>query len=493
MLDLKHQLGLTSTIVLSFLFAVACGTGMTPAPSARATPVVPTPTVALPSAEARTHVIIDTDMALDDLMAILYLLERPDIRIEAITVSGTGEAHCQAGMQHALGLVTLVGAKDIPVACGRETPLQGTHAFPNEWRKRVDGSMGLEWRTGGQASKQSAVELLATILEAAPNPVVVVTLGPLTNLAEVLQAKPTLIEKIKMVYVMGGALNVPGNVKDLPQAPTQPTAEFNMYVDPRAANIVLQSGAPVTLVPLDATNQAPINQSFFEALDAQHITPAANATLQLFQANPFLYQRGDYYWWDPITAVIATAEGIAEFETRRVRVVEEGTESGRTKTAENGSPLRVAMKVDHVQFEQIFLSTLNGGAEVKIDRPTPGNPPSAPPPGMTVAIKADQCTYQGPEKIAAGDISIEWSVDKQHDKYGLAVVTLGEGKTFQDLDALVGDQQAQWIQPVGFWTLAPGERQVVVAHVTRGPIYLVCFTADPIVKLKTLGPVPVGE
>jgi pyrimidine-specific ribonucleoside hydrolase len=492
--ELVRALRILLTILPGILLAIACSAPSSPTPAAAlpaTAQVVPGSPTAAPSADPRTHVVIDTDMALDDVMAILYLLERPDIRIDAITVSGTGVAYCQAGTRHALGLVALVGANEIPVACGRETPLKGSNAFPEKWRKAANGSLGLEWTVTGQVSDRSAVELLTSTLEASPDRVVLITLGPLTNLAEALEAKPALAGKIRMTYVMGGALNVPGNVTDDPQGSANRTAEFNLYVDPYAANIVFRSGAPITLVPLDATNQAPIDRFFADAVKTDLATPAANAVRQLFEANPFLYQRGDYYWWDPLTAVIATDETISLFETLRVRVREEhGEETGRTLVTEDGAPLRVAMRVDHNKFEQIFLSTLNGGTKLKVERPAAG---TTPPQSIQVTIESDQCTYDGPQRFALGDISIDWRVDKEHDKYGLAVVTLDEGKTFQDLDALVGDQQAPWIQPVGFWTLDPGGQQLVVAHVTRGPIYLVCFTADPIVKLKTLGPIQVQK
>jgi pyrimidine-specific ribonucleoside hydrolase len=76
--------------------------------------------------------IIDTDMAGDDWMAILFLLQRPDVNVIAITVTGTGEAHCGPGIRHALDLVLLAGRPKVPVTCGHEMPVIGNHAFPME-------------------------------------------------------------------------------------------------------------------------------------------------------------------------------------------------------------------------------------------------------------------------------------------------------------------------------------------------------------------------
>ena len=93
-------------------------------------------------------VIIDTDMAADDWMAILYLLNRTDITVEAITVTGAGEAHCGPGVENALKLINLAGKTNIPVACGPEVPLSGGHTFPAGWRTSVDNLLGLDLPSG---------------------------------------------------------------------------------------------------------------------------------------------------------------------------------------------------------------------------------------------------------------------------------------------------------------------------------------------------------
>ena len=116
----------------ALLVALLAGCGvpaMAPTPVPLSTTSVTAP-VSVTTTDPATPVVIDTDMSLDDVMAILYLLQRPDVKVKAITVSGTGHVHCGPGMQHALGLIAIAGAQDIPVACGRDKPLQGDHAFP---------------------------------------------------------------------------------------------------------------------------------------------------------------------------------------------------------------------------------------------------------------------------------------------------------------------------------------------------------------------------
>jgi len=272
-------------------------------------------------------------------------------------------AHCGPGTRNALGLAALAGADDIPVACGREDPLYGNNAFPSDWRAGADSLQGLTLPETGTVSDQTAVELLISTIGSSPQKVVLLTLGPLTNVAEALQQSPELVDNLEMIYIMGGAVDVPGNVF------ASGAAEWNIYVDPRAANIVLESGAPITLVPLDATSDVPVTVFFYDALKENYITPEAAAILDLFTGSPFIYQSASYFW-DPLTAAISVNESLAAIETRKLRVVEEdGQENGHTKVTDDGVEVRVAVSADAPRFEQEFLSTLNGGADVTIARP----------------------------------------------------------------------------------------------------------------------------
>ena len=153
-----------------------------------AAPATPHPK-ATPFTGARRAVIIDTDMAPDDWRAILYLLRRQDVDVQAITVAGTGEAHCGPGVRNALSLAALAGQPNIPVSCGSETALAGGHPFPDAWRASADAALGLRLpaNPNGPAS-QAAPTLIRSAAAAAPGQVVLLTLGPLTNVAEALRA-----------------------------------------------------------------------------------------------------------------------------------------------------------------------------------------------------------------------------------------------------------------------------------------------------------------
>lgn len=348
-------------ILLTLMNLLLAACGGTPAPIDTPTPKPMYTPIPLSAAQPRL-VVVDTDMAADDWMAILYLLQRPDVDVRAITVTGAGETHCEPGMRHALGLVALAGGDDIPVACGRETPLRGDHTFPTSWRKAVDNLHGLTLpESANTASSQTAVELLISVIRSSPQKVVLLTLGPLTNVAEVLQSTPALVNNLEMIYIMGGAVGVPGNVGGSGVGIDNKVAEWNIYVDPYAANVVLESGAPLTLVPLDATNYAPLTPAFYKRLKDEHASLETAFVFDLLTRNYGFVESGGYYFWDPLAAAILTDESLATFRTRGLRVVEEeGPESGRTQPVDGGSKVRVAVSADGPRFEQVFLKTLNG-------------------------------------------------------------------------------------------------------------------------------------
>lgn len=456
-------------LVLVLLFLVGCGIGA----------ATPTP----PGAAVGTSVVIDTDTGADDVMAILYLLQRSDLNVEAITVAGTGLAYCDAGTRYALGLVALAGADDIPVACGREEPLQGSNAFPLMWRVDENSFQALSLPEGGTVSDQTAVELLISTIESSPQKVTLLTLGPLTNVAEALQQRPALVDNLEMIYIMGGAIDVLGSMIQVSLIQTNYVAEWNIWIDPHAANLVLESGAPITLVPLDATNQVPITIFFYEALKDNHATPEATAVYDLLTAKPSIYQGGTYFW-DPLAAAILTDESLATFETRRLTVVEEGAEeSGHTVVTDDGAEVRVAVSADALCFEEKFLSTLNGGVDVTITRRAAD---------MTIRFDGSGCTYDGPETVSVGQLIA--NIDNQSQKnFGLAIVRLEEGKTFEDLDVWPSVDKPPWAELIIFAAVSPLGRSTLVADVTEGPIFLVCFTAPPEAKIGVLGPVEVRD
>lgn len=320
--------------------------------------VVPDPN--LISTQTPKAMIFDTDMAHEDMFAALFLLSHPNVDVRAITVSGTGEAHCSPGVAHALGLVELSGHKDIPVACGSETPLKGNHVFPSEWRQTADDAYGVEIPDGGAASTLSASDLIIETVSGSNESITIVTVGPLTNIAEALQKDPEIDAHIKEIYIMGGALDDEGNVGNSGVGIQNKYAEWNIYIDPVAANIVFKSGIPIILVPLDATSDVPVTRNFYKALGENRNTPTANLVYEILTANLDFVDSGGFQFWDSLTAATATDQNLVSFEDIQLVVVEEeGSESGRTKRDANGATIKVAVGANENRFEQLFLTVVD--------------------------------------------------------------------------------------------------------------------------------------
>lgn len=312
-----------------------------------------------PMTAARARLLlIDTDVARDDLVAIAFLVTSPEVEIEAVTVSGTGEAHCGSGVDVVLRLLERLEAPDIDVACGRETPIAGDHAFPDAWRSGVDDGSGLALpSTSRQPFAGSAVQLIAETADRADG-LRVLALGPMTNLADALGGHPNLAQRLESVYAMGGALFVPGNV-NFGGPPDNKVAEWNIYVDPTAAQVVIDSGLTVRLISLDGTNQVPVTEEFAKRVQEQATGAGALVLAELFAAHPFMTD-GTYFLWDPLAAAIAADHPLGSFSAARVDVEEaEGPEVGFTRPVEGEPNIEYLGAADRAAAENALLETLN--------------------------------------------------------------------------------------------------------------------------------------
>jgi purine nucleosidase len=206
-----------------------------------------------------TRLIIDTDPGIDDALALCFAVAAPDVHLEAVTTV-SGNVAVEKTTRNALALLELAGRSEIPVARGADRPLlrDTVHAA------HVHGENGLGNVVLPEPQRDPvtlhAVETIIQTVLGAPGEVTLVTLGPLSNLALAVRLEPRIAEAVCEVVIMGGALRVPGNVS--------PAAEFNIYADPHAAQIVFSAGWPVRLVSLDVTQQTVMTREHFVTLAA---------------------------------------------------------------------------------------------------------------------------------------------------------------------------------------------------------------------------------
>ncbi|RLK10855.1 nucleoside hydrolase [Ruegeria conchae] len=210
-------------------------------------------------------IIIDTDPGQDDAVAILLALASPE-EIEVLGITAVaGNVPLELTAKNARIVCELAGHTDIPVYAGCDRPLKR----PLVTAEHVHGKTGLDGPVLPDPemplAEGHAVDFIIETLRAhEPGTVTLCPLGPLTNIATAFQKAPDIIDRVQEIVLMGGAYFEVGNIT--------PAAEFNIYVDPEAADIVFKSGIHIVVIPLDVTHGAlvtPHRNDAFRALDSK--------------------------------------------------------------------------------------------------------------------------------------------------------------------------------------------------------------------------------
>jgi len=204
--------------------------------------------------------VIDTDTASDDAVALMMALRAPGVEVAAITTVAGNVPLAQA-TRNALTVVERVGA-GVPVYPGIERPLL-REPSPATFFHGLDGMGGLELPPPSRApAAEHAVDALLRVIDEHAGAVTLVTLGPLSNIAAALLRAPELAGKVAECYIMGGAANTIGNIT--------PAAEYNIWCDPEAAEIVFRSGLPILMVGHEhSLADAVLTQAELDRLRAQ--------------------------------------------------------------------------------------------------------------------------------------------------------------------------------------------------------------------------------
>ena len=296
--------------------------------------------------EDLTRIIIDTDPGIDDLFAILMAFGSESLEVQAL-LSTCGNVGIEHTTRNLLGIAALAGRTDVPVYRGAEQPLTRELVSASH----VHGEDGL----GGARLPETDREVSGSALEylvgrySAPTDTVLVTIGPMTNLAQALQAEPSIAANIPKVVAMGGGF-ARGNVT--------PHAEFNIWCDAAAADIVLSSGIPVTLIPLDATQRTVVTPDRLADIGR---VPGIGGLL----AQTLGEYRGSGALHDPNTVMFLESPDLYRLRRGRVLVTTSGEQIGRTVLDEGTGPHAVAFDVDPERFFGALrrnLSRLNPGS-----------------------------------------------------------------------------------------------------------------------------------
>lgn len=219
-------------------------------------------------------IIIDTDPGQDDALAILLALASQELEVLGITTVA-GNVPLPLTQKNARKVCELAGKPDTPVYAGASCPM----VRPLVTAEHVHGRTGLDGpdlpEPAMPLQEQHAVDFIVETLRRHPaGEVTLCTLGPLTNVALALQRAPDIAVRIQQIVMMGGGFFEGGNIT--------PAAEFNIYVDPHAADVVFRSGIPLVVMPLDVTHQVLTTHKRLEAIAALN-TPVAKACVELLE------------------------------------------------------------------------------------------------------------------------------------------------------------------------------------------------------------------
>jgi len=304
-------------------------------------------------------IIYDTDPGIDDALGLLLLVASPEIDLLAITVThgNTSQEKC---LNNALKLVELTGITKVPVARGAEEPLVKELSVAEE----THGEGGLGYailpKSAISPCSELAHDLIIRVVRENPGEVTLLCVGPMTNIALAFLKAPEIVSKVRRIVSMGGAIHYPGNVT--------PQAEYNVFCDPEAFEIVLKSGIDFTLVPLDVTYQCILTTDHLEKItearseirnfifdstrfymefheDYQGIKGCAiNDPLAVaILLDPTLVKNRDYYLTIELTSPTSKAKTIADHY-------------GLLKSAPNA---KVSMEVDVERFMKLFINRMN--------------------------------------------------------------------------------------------------------------------------------------
>ncbi|KUL22422.1 nucleoside hydrolase [Actinoplanes awajinensis] len=304
-----------------------------------------------------TQVILDCDPGHDDALALLLAAGDPRLRLLGVTTVA-GNQTLDKTTRNALRILALAGVTGVPVAAGCDRPLTGELTVAED----IHGESGLDGPDldgpVGELSGRHAVDLMHRLLVDSAEPVTLIATGPLTNVATLLTRHPEVLPQVRRIVFMGGSTDR-GN--------TTPYGEFNIVTDPEAADVVLRSGLPITMIGLNVTHQALATTSVIAEFRAMNTRPGTIcAELMTFFAATYLRVFGFEHppVHDPIAVAAVLDPSIVHTVPAPVTVELTGTHTrGATVVdlhARTGLPPNadVAVALDVPAFWNLLLTTV---------------------------------------------------------------------------------------------------------------------------------------
>ncbi len=303
-------------------------------------------------------ILIDTDPGIDDSCAILLALASPEVSLEGLSIVH-GNCSVEQATKNALSVLELANASHIPVARGCTLPL----VQPSLLAPETHGDTGLGYaqlrEPRGRPIVQHGIDFLIEEILGSPGEITLVAIGPLTNIALAIRQEPRILEALKELIIMGGAIRHEGNTTAL--------AEFNTYVDPHAAHIVYHAGIPTALVPLDVTYQCiltPEDVKRLQRIDSPITKFVAEATRFYMEYHDEYQQIEGCVINDPLALALTFMPELCTYQALPVDVdLSGGIALGKTVAdfynyEKKATNMRVALGVRARNFIELFLERI---------------------------------------------------------------------------------------------------------------------------------------
>lgn len=322
-------------------------------------------------------IIYDCDPGIDDAVAILLAIKSRMCKLKAIT-SVAGNVTSEVGIRNIVKLLYLAGKhwlkeRDPPIAEGSPEPL--FHQFNPEIGKHMHGTDGLgnteelfgKYKIPDKIpSEYEAIDLIISTILESKEPITLVATGPLTNIAKAVNRDPRIKDNLSNLVIMGGAINASSKIN--------PVAEFNVYTDPDAAKIVLQSGMPILLVPLDVTKK-----NSFKEVDIHELEDTDNVIAEFIRRTLSHYMKTTRlrngldedacYMHDALAMAIALNRNLMDTIKSEKFFIDVETQKGPTlgqivanrapvSEPKGYKPIEVCLDLDYQEFKKLFLETI---------------------------------------------------------------------------------------------------------------------------------------
>lgn len=294
------------------------------------------------------RIIIDADTGIDDALAIILLSKYIPENILGITTCG-GNVGVNQTTKNSLAILSLLGLK-IPVFKGSKKPLKEKSYIPAYDYQGKNGLCNINLPNSLKPQRKSASDFIIESAKKYKNDLIIISLAPLTNIAEAILKNEKTKKYLKNIFIMGGAIRVPGNQTKY--------AEFNFFQDPDSAKIVFESIAKIRLIPLDVTNKCVIGKKEIKKFKNGKMGSFASAAIKNWYGFFGNQKKREFELYDPLVAG-ALLGNFLNFKKIKVKIVTEGSKKGQLLKDEKGLEIECALKVKNKEFQKFFFESIN--------------------------------------------------------------------------------------------------------------------------------------